>query len=62
VRRLAAPTEASPWDATELTVSAGSLGQLVAVVCGAGADAVVIEPSEVVEAVRAALQAVLDAS
>jgi len=62
VRRLAAPTEPSPWDATELTVSAGSLGQLVAVVCGAGADAVVIEPSEVVEAVRAALQAVLDAS
>ena len=59
VRRLAAGSEPAPWDATELTVAAGSLDQLVAVVCGAGVDVVVLDPPEVVRAVRSALAAVL---
>ncbi len=57
VRRLAAGPDA--WDATELTVAAGSIEQLVAVLCGAGADVVALDPPEVVAAVRAGLAATL---
>lgn len=62
VRRLAVSTEPEPWEASEVTVAAGSLNELVAVIAGAGADAVVLEPPTVIAAVREALQAVLATS
>ena len=40
-------------------MSAGSLDELVALVCAAGPDATVLSPPEAVAAVRAALAAVL---
>ena len=44
-----------PWSADVVTVRAADLDELVGLVCGAAADAVVLDPPEVVTAVRAAL-------
>lgn len=52
-RRAIGPDD--PWSGDVVTVQAGSLDELVGLVCGAGPDAVVLEPAEVVRAVRSAL-------
>lgn len=46
----------------DLWVWTASLDELVSTVCSCGPDAVVLEPAEVVTAVRAALERILDAS
>ncbi len=58
VRRLAAGGDQDPWEGTELTVEAASIERLVAAVCAEGSDVVVLDPPEVVDAVRTALLAV----
>lgn len=54
LRRRAVDTP-DPWAAEVITVRAGDLDELVGLVCGAGADAVVLSPPDVVDAVRGAL-------
>ena len=46
---------ADPWSAEVVVVRASDLDELVGLVCGAGPDAVVEGPAEVVDAVRTAL-------
>ena len=56
LRRLAvASPDSDPFEADTVTVSARSIDDLVSLVCGAGADVVVLDPPEVVDAVVAAL-------
>lgn len=57
LRRLAVAVDAGadPFEAGTVTVSARSLDDLVSLVCGAGAEVVVLSPPEVVEAVVSAL-------
>ncbi|MDI1289624.1 MAG: WYL domain-containing protein [bacterium] len=58
LRRLAVATaDTDPFEADTVTVSARSIDDLVSLVCGAGADVVVLDPPEVVDAVVAALAA-----
>lgn len=57
LRRIAIPTDQDVYSAQSVKVSARSLDELVALVCATGADAVVLEPPEVVSAVVAALTA-----
>ena len=62
LRRLAVADESGedPFVAETITVRARSLHDLVSTVCAAGADVVVLDPPEVVDAVVAALLAVRD--
>ncbi len=55
LRRLAVPSDQDLFTSSTLTVSARSLDELVSLVCASGADAVVLDPPEVVTAVVAAL-------
>ncbi len=58
LRRLAVATaDTDPFEADTVTVSARSIDDLVSLVCGAGADVVVLDPPEVVDRVVAALAA-----
>ena len=52
-RRALGPDD--PWSAHVITVQADTVDELVGLLCGAGADATVVEPDEVVQAVTAAL-------
>ena len=57
LRRLAVPTDGATdaFEADVITVSARSMEELVSLVCGAGADVVVLEPEAVITAVVEAL-------
>ena len=59
LRRLAVGVDGGPdpFESDTVTVSARSLDDLVSLVCSAGADAVVLDPPEVIDAVVAALVA-----
>ena len=57
LRRLAVPTDGATdaFEADVITVSARSMEELVSLMCGAGADVVVLEPEAVITAVVEAL-------
>lgn len=57
-RRAVASGDTDPWTAEEIVVEGGSVEEIAALVCGAGADAVALEPSDVVDAVRVSLDRV----
>ena len=60
LRRRAAAAEdgVDPFEARELSVDFGSVDEAASAACAAGADVVVLEPAEVVQATVAALRAI----
>lgn len=62
LRRLAVAEDGvDPWTAEVITVEAGSPDELVALACGAGSDATVLEPADVVASIAEALAAIATA-
>jgi proteasome accessory factor B len=61
LRRRAVPGAEDPWSADTIVVETASLDEVASLVCAAGADAVVLQPDELVRAVLEAQAAIRSA-